>query len=353
VNVLVVNFEMDQGGPVLAWQARVVQELAAHVDHVTVLSERVGQFTVPSNVAVVPIPRFMVGPARKLGTGWLLNFKVWRLCSSRAIDVCFVHMAHEWTYRLAPALRARGVPVLVWYAHGSTSRRLRITERLAARIITSTPEGFRLPSDKVHAIGQGVDTDLFSLIDRPLDGDAIVYVGRIAPRKQVHLLVEAMAILRDRRHVPPIRLVMIGPSITADDQTYRVALSSRIADLDLTSHVALLDAMAQQDTVSAYEHAFLHVNVSDTGSMDKTVLEALACGCPVLTSNPSFRELLYPHPAFLLGNPTPDAIASRIEKAYATRGLIDRAAIRRMVVGHHDLSTYSDRVVAQLASLVK
>ena len=40
-----------------------------------------------------------------------------------------------------------------------------------------------------------------------------------------------------------------------------------------------------------YHSAKLFVNASTTGSLDKTVLEALACAVPVRTSNEAFHDL--------------------------------------------------------------
>jgi glycosyltransferase involved in cell wall biosynthesis len=40
-----------------------------------------------------------------------------------------------------------------------------------------------------------------------------------------------------------------------------------------------------------YRRASLFINLSTTGSLDKAVLEALACECPVITTNEAFRDL--------------------------------------------------------------
>ena len=51
MRLLVVNYEMDDGSAVLAWQAGVVRELARRADRVAVLTERAGHCALPDNVA--------------------------------------------------------------------------------------------------------------------------------------------------------------------------------------------------------------------------------------------------------------------------------------------------------------
>jgi glycosyltransferase involved in cell wall biosynthesis len=110
--------------------------------------------------------------------------------------------------------------------------------------------------------------------------------------------------------------------------------------------------MSQAETAALYETASLHVNVSDTGSMDKTVLEALACGCPVVTSNIAFFDLLKPVPAMLIAEPTPESLADRICEWLSGRHVIAAATAAEFVRGRHDLGGWTDRIVMELQDLV-
>ena len=348
--MLLVNFEMDDASPVLAWQARVARGLAERCDRVVVLTERLGDFRGAPNLTVERVPVRPLGVPWRVGGKWFANAHVWKLCRRHRVDVCFVHMAHEWVYRLSPALHALGVPVLLWYAHGSVSRRLRLSHALADRVVTSTPEGFRIPSRKVRVIGQGIDTELFRPMPAP-ERDEVLYVGRIAPRKQVDLLVSAMAEVARSAPELPVRLRLVGPTLTEQDRVYEAALRERVQREGLGGRVVFHGQATPAGTAAAHARAFLHVNVSRTGSMDKTVLEALACGCPVLTSNEAFGELFRGRPEFVLDETSPAGIARRVVEHYRRRDTVDRAALRALVVGRHDHAVFLSRVVAQLAEL--
>src|SRR6185369_6081008 len=73
MRLLVVNYEMDDGSPVLAWQAGVVRELARRADRVAVLTERAGECVLPGNVAMETVPR----PGR--ASAWTRSSFTWRI----------------------------------------------------------------------------------------------------------------------------------------------------------------------------------------------------------------------------------------------------------------------------------
>ena len=180
LRVLMLTFTLDRNSPVLAWQAAVASALARRVDTVHVFTEWLGAFEAPPRLTFEAMPHRPFGIPRRLGAAWLMLPRLARTIERFRPDVCFVHMTHEWCYRIGPYLRVRGVPVLLWYAHGSVPWTLHLSTKFASRIVTSTPEGFRLESPKKRVIGQAIDTALF---DIPLDvcrTKEIVTVGRVS-----------------------------------------------------------------------------------------------------------------------------------------------------------------------------
>ena len=226
-------------------------------------------------------------------------------------------------------------------------RGLRLAHRVADRVVTSTPDGFRLPSQKLDVIGQGVDTELFVPPPGPVDGNTVVYVGRVSRRKRVHLLVEVMAALRDT----PLRLEVVGPLLTRDDHAYVQEVTGLIHDRGLDDTVRLVGPLPQRETPALYRDAFLHLNLSETGSMDKSVLEALACGCPALTSNPAFGSLLADFPELVVHDDRPAAVAEQVAQVHERRRCYERVALRALVEGTHDVDAYADRIVERLGAL--
>ena len=151
----------------------------------------------PGNVAMETVPR--PGRAGAIGRRAAALGAAWRLARRERVDAVFVHMAHRQAYRLWPVFRLLRLPVLLWYAHGAVTWHLRLAHRSVDRVISSSPEGFRLRSARAHFIGQGVDTQLFSLRPPAAARPHLLAVGRISRRKRLDLLVSMMAHLRGRR----------------------------------------------------------------------------------------------------------------------------------------------------------
>jgi glycosyltransferase involved in cell wall biosynthesis len=102
----------------------------------------------------------------------------------------------------------------------------------------------------------------------------------------------------------------------------------------------------------AYQGAHLMLNVSGTGSLDKAVLEAMACGLPVITANEAYTPLLHNWRDQLLIPPdAPDMLADKIQAMMkrtpdARRALGDE--LRAIVVRDHSL----DRLAGVLMNVL-
>ncbi len=355
LRLLLVTFEMNPASHVLAWQFRVAEELSSHVERLVVFTHlKDPDAPVPCNVEILLFPLWLLkAPLRWVGGPWLANFYVWWLCFRNRLNVSYFHMNIEWCYRLAPALRLRQIPIAMWYAHGSVDKKLIRALDACDVALTSSELGLRVPSSKVRIIGQGVDTSSFSLIEGRDDQFEIICVGRISERKQIDRVLAVFEAVKDSPSNARIRLRIVGVPLTADDRMYErrvrmLAIQSRHADqIEFRGHIDLSKLSAE------YEGAFVHLNLSNTGSMDKVVLESLSMGCPVVTSNVAFRWLGVTSPdAFVDDSNDASGIATQIAEYFERRTTVDRPALRSLVVGHHDLSSHTKRIVQELVALV-
>ena len=351
MRILLINFVMDRNSPVLAWQHSVALRLAAKCERLVVLTERIGECELPDNVEIHCVPRILTTPLRMLGARSLMNVPVWNWCVRERFNAVFIHMNADWAYRLAPCWQQFGIPVLMWYAHGTVTNRLRRAHDQAACVVTSTPEGFGIPSSKVRVIGQGIDTDLFTPPASRPDNATIVAVGRVSRRKSLELMVETLAWLKTNAPQTPFGLRIIGPTLTRDDRAYAAELADTVNRRNLGRQVTFEGPRAMGELPDIYGSAFLHLNLSQTGSMDKTILESLACGCPTLTSNASVFPLIESFPDLIVPTRTPDAIGRQICRAYEERHARSSSELRALVVGRHDLNSYVEHIHDILSEL--
>jgi glycosyltransferase involved in cell wall biosynthesis len=96
----------------------------------------------------------------------------------------------------------------------------------------------------------------------------------------------------------------------------------------------------------------LYVNLTPDGSLDKTMLEAMASGVPVLVSNSAFKGVI-PAECQTDGANTPEAIAGKIH-AILSFGSDEKREIgeklRRYAEDAHSLEALAGRIVKELSS---
>jgi glycosyltransferase involved in cell wall biosynthesis len=100
-----------------------------------------------------------------------------------------------------------------------------------------------------------------------------------------------------------------------------------------------------------YRRAWVLAHASRTGSLDKVVLEAAACGTPVVSSAQSSRAVLDAVPGLWVPDGDDDGFVARVREVLAwstEQREAAGAALRAAVVAGHSL----DHWVAHIASAV-
>lgn len=282
MKLLIITQKVDRNDPILGFFHRWIEEFAKHVEQLTVICLEEGVHTLPSNIRVLSLGKEKgVG---KLGRVWRLYTYIWQY--RRDYDRVFVHMNQIYVILCWKIWWLLNKKFFLWYAHGAVPFTLRIAEKLVTGIFTSTPQGFRISSKKVHVVGQGIDTALFTpCIDKDQSILRILVVGRVSKIKNVTMVIRA---LQER---PDAHVSIVGCPITADDVSYQVECVSLANELGVADRIAWYGAKEYTALVPLYQDASVVINMSNTGSLDKVILESIACGTPVISSNASAQQI--------------------------------------------------------------
>lgn len=344
MNILIITQIVDTNDPVLGFFHRWIEEFAKHCEKVTVICLYKGDCALPENVKVLSLGK----ETRASRFLYVKNFYAYLWRERRNYDAVFVHMNQIYVILGGLLWRLLRKTVGLWYAHGKTSFSLRCASILAHVIFTSTPQGFRVSSRKVQIVGQGVDTEYFvpgvKSRQKPF---TVISVGRISPVKDYETLLRAA----DRLHNEPIVVEIVGEYATDQQKEYLQKLQAEVKEKKL-HHVSFVGGLPHADVVKSMQNADVFVNMSQTGSLDKAILEAMACAVPVLTSNEAARDIgLESKRLNALMFPQGDdaALAQKIieykRMSGAEREALGRS-LRDVVVTRHSLSALVPRILA-------
>jgi len=167
-----------------------------------------------------------------------------------------------------------------------------IAEKIVDSIFTTSEESFGVKSKKVKILGHGINVNKFSPAEIKNVSELynIIYVGRITEIKNLLLLVEAINVLVNRKLFKDLRIKLIGGTVFPKDESYKNELIALINKYGLDSYVEFVGNVPNKQMVSFYQQADLSVNLSPTGGMDKSVLESMAVGVPVIVLNQAFKS---------------------------------------------------------------
>jgi glycosyltransferase involved in cell wall biosynthesis len=168
-----------------------------------------------------------------------------------------------------------------------SARRARRLIAVSAHAASESAELLGVPRDRIDVVYHGVDPRF-----RPLPDDTIaafrqeqevpeqfvLFVGTLEPRKNLSRLMEAFARVQDKQTM----LVLVGGKGWLYNDLF-----AKVEDLGLENNVVFTGYVPNEDLPLWYNAATVLAYPSLYEGFGLPVLEAQACGTPVLTSNVS------------------------------------------------------------------
>jgi glycosyltransferase involved in cell wall biosynthesis len=194
--------------------------------------------------------------------------------------------------------------MLNYYNHRPDARKVVI-------VPPGAEEAFR-PVDDKHALRRV--REKFGIGDSPL----ILFVGKLSVRRNISTLLEAFAALK--RKGLPHKLMLAGPNYL------KFPLGERARQLNVESHMIHSEFVEHDDLIFLYNAADVFVLPSEGEGFSFTVLEAMACGTPVITLNRPSLDEQATGAALLLDECTVESLSSAIVQVVSDASL--RADLR-------------------------
>jgi len=318
-----VTQRIDPAHPALGVTIPKLRALAARLDEVVVLAAEAVDGQLPSNCRVR-----LYGARTQAGRGARYVAALAAELSPRPVAV-LVHMTPLLADVGGPLVRARRVPLLLWFTHWRVTRRLLLAERLATAILTVNERSFPLRSPKVVPIGHGIDMELFGCTTRDAgDRLRVLALGRTSPAKGLEAVARAAGLAG-------AELEVRGPSLTDAER----AEAARLEGLG----VRIEPPLPHAEIPALYARKDVLVDNMREGALDKVVYEAAATCMPALASNEGFADVL---PAALrFRRDDAEQLADKLRRlADVDRNELGRE-LRARVEVRHSVDHWADRVL--------
>lgn len=311
-------------------------------------------------IRVLPRPRQLRPAALSLLAPWIYGRHI------RAAAILKTNQASgAWTAVLAKWLHGRplvvrcGFPWSLNYERESPSRVRRLAvrwlERLAVRaadrVVVTSEEGadylvarHGVDRQRLRVVPNAIDVERFAPAPAARrEKGLIAFVGRLAPEKRLDVLVTAAA------SVPGARLLLVGDGPEREQLARRAAAAGVPLELAGTvSNAALPEWLARAETFvlpSAYE------------GQPKALLEAMACGLPVVGSDVAgIREIVrHGETGWLAPAGDVGAFAAALRTLSSDPVLRERLGLagRAEVARRHALQTVVERELAVLLEVAR
>lgn len=177
---------------------------------------------------------------------------------------------------------------------------------------------YGIPEERLVVVPQGVDDDFGRVTDeeelaatrrRWLGSDTpfVLFVGKLSQRRNIPTLMRAFA--RARREADlPHTLLLLGPNHLGHP------IAELASELDIEASFVQTDGVVErhEELAAVYSAADLYVNASAYEGFSMTLVEALACGAPVVTVDRSALTEIAGDAAVLVDEPTVEELSDAI-----------------------------------------
>lgn len=230
-------------------------------------------------LGVTDIPFPVISLGKELGTSQVSQILQFiKLSFSLPYDRVFIHMTPVWGVFGMPAFVLRKKPTYLWYTHYKMQLGLRLLGFYGKRLFCATRQS--MPqyegSMKKVVVGHGIDLSYWPMRKNTAENPfKLLVVHRLSRSKRLEILLHTLVLL-------PAAYTLDIYGIEAEED-YVAQLKALVKELHLETRVQFKGTIASKDLPDIYTRHHLILNMASE-TIDKTMLEAMTCGCYPITT---------------------------------------------------------------------
>jgi len=268
--------------------------------------------------------------------------KLWRFSikDRKRYDAVLVHMTPQLLVLGWPVWWLMGKRVYLWYMHRSVTLWLKTALLMCRKAFTGSDLSLRVDSPKKTVVGHGIDTEQFKPIEGLKREPVVLWVSRIHPRKHLEESLEFMASFKQTH--PEVNWTVRVIGTAEGEERYLESCKQKAIELGIADRVKFEGPMRHDDLPRVFASAAVMLSNSQTGSLDKVVLEALASGTPVIAENETYKDL-----AGVMG--MTDTIKVQSSLAEILQNPMTNQVARNCIVSGHGLKNLIGNLIIEMS----
>ncbi len=184
---------------------------------------------------------------------------------------------------------------------------------------------FGIPACKIHVVYHGTSDKFRGEVshgktDIPLQHPFILSISLLYPHKNYPTLIKAFSIMK-KRYKCPHKLVIIGD---CPNRGYLNEMKNLVRELHLEGDIIFISSVSHSETIKWYRFADAYILPSFYETFGLTIIEAMACGVPVLTSNTSAMPEIGGEAALYFNPNNPQDIANKTWEVLSNKELREK-----------------------------
>lgn len=347
MKLLVITQKVDMNDDILGFFHQWLEKLSGRFDFLDVICLEQGKYSLPQNVRI-----FSLGKEKgrsRIREVFRFYKDVWQL--RKADDAVFVHMNPIYVVLGGIFWKIWRKKIYLWHNHRHGNIVTRIAIWLSDVVFYTSPFSFSARFKKSKIMPVGIDTDIFKKDDQIKKiPHSIIYAGRFSPVKNVDILIKAADLL-DKSGLDFILNIVGNPGDDEQDNFQKIKTLAK--DLEIKGKIRFLGKATNDRMPAFYNQNDIFVNLTQTGSFDKTIMEAMACQNIVLVSNQVFRDI-FPkewHEILIFKEKDPADLTKRL--LYLMKFTEDEKndwglRLREIVVKKHGLDNLVEKIIYEL-----
>jgi hypothetical protein len=158
---------------------------------------------------------------------------------------------------------------------------------------TNVLEGLHIAPERVdivwHAVGTSkyryIESDIRERLAIPREVPMVLFVGRLEARKGIHVLCQAIPQIL--RSIPTVKFVLVGrdTNTAPDGGSVKSYVNEQARNNGFRDNLVFIDFLPEDELIKLYSACDLVISPSLHESFGLVVVEAMACGKPVVATS--------------------------------------------------------------------